>query len=156
MYSTEELKAMKPRMSIEYRISDVLLNSGNFNEIPKKAWGAYISTLFPIVDANGDFKFQVIGYNLYIGNLMTLNEAIANQSEHEIKELESYKDRGITYVVQTKYGIKPLKYGDIAFETFEEMANAITRIKNRYESIDIKVQNSVSESKPKGLKLQRI
>ena len=42
MYSTEELKAMKPRMSIEYRISDVLLNSGNFNEIPKKAWGAYI------------------------------------------------------------------------------------------------------------------
>ncbi len=155
MYNDDELQSMMPRMSIEYRIEAGFLNNGTFDNIPENAFGAHIVTSFPIVGADGKFRNFRTSYDLFVGKVFEVKELleqINNQTENNntmfvtdgISEemIKEYQEAGIQNVVSTKNGVAPLRYGDVAFATQEEMAAAITKINQTFKSVDILVQNA--------------
>ncbi len=151
MYNDDELQSMLPRMTIEYRIEAGFLNSGTFDNVPENAFGAHIATFFPIVDVDGKFRISSHSYDLFVGEVFKVKELLEqinnptkNNNTMFVTEgmLKEYQQTGIQNVVSTKNGVVPLKYGDAAFATQEEMAATITKINQTFNSIDILVQNA--------------
>lgn len=154
MYSEEELQFMTPKMSIEYRVEQGFLHSGTFDNIPENAFGAHICTHFPTVAANGEFRFSSDSFDLFVGETFEVKDLLSqinkpsensetvivanNIAKETIKE---YEKAGVKRVVSTKSGVIPLRYGDAAFSTHEEMAQAITKISQTFNSVNISVQN---------------
>lgn len=160
MFNSEELQFMAPKMSIEYRVEEGFLTSGNFDEIPANAFGALISTRFPVVGANGEFKFAWDKFNLFVGESYSVNDVLeyannpTNNSEGEkvlianetaLKKIKEYKEQGYQKVANTRMGVVPLGYNDDVFTSHEEMAKAIAKINQTFKSIDFSIQNSQDE-----------
>ena len=151
MISDEELETMKPKMSIEYGIDPDTLSYGNFDDIPKNAYMAKIQYTFFKVGANATFDIDSTSYNLYVGqvlkttDLKRLNDKLNKNSQavtNDEKILKDYLERGIENVTITKNGIIPLNNYDKVFSTYEEMVEAITKIKETFQSVDFIVQNA--------------
>ena len=155
MYDEKVLELMQPKMSIEYRIEAGMLTGGTFDNIPENAFGAHIGASFPVVGANGEFRLGGTSYDLFVGEVFEVNgllekvnkpvegnDAIIVANEISKEKIQEYQSKGITKVVSTKIGVVPLKYGDAAFSTQEEMAAAITKINQTFKSVNISVQNA--------------
>lgn len=158
MFNSEELEFMRPRMSIEYRIDEGFLTSGKFDEIPKNAVGAYIGTSFPVVHADGEFRFARHSFNLFVGESFLVEDILAQANkptdnsdsvlvvdELALKKIKEYKEQGYQKVASTRMGVVPLGYNDAVFASHEDMAEAITKINQTFKSIDFSIQNSQEE-----------
>ena len=151
MFSDEELKDMIPRMTIEYRVQEGFLSSGSFKKIPENAFGAHITTGFVIVNSKGQFEPAVEEYDLYVGHTFDVEkllDSINNKviESNSLKEdLKEFEKTGIKQIVLTKSGIVPFRYKDAVFPTYEEMAQAITKIDETFSSVNFSVQNSESQ-----------
>lgn len=155
MFNSEELQFMLPKMSIEYRVEEGFLTSGTFDKIPVNAFGAYVSTKFPAVGANGKFKITRCAFNLFVGEGFLVDDVLAqanktiNNSENDhginesvLKRIKKYKEQGYQRVANTKIGVVPLDYNDAVFATNKEMAEAITKIHQTFKSVDFSIRNS--------------
>ena len=145
MLNSKELQFMHPRMSIEYRVEEVFLSSGSFDNIPENAYGAHIGIVFPIVGANGEFRFAGTSYDLFVGKSFKVNELL-NVTTISKEQILEYQKNNIKQVVLTKMGVKPLNDFDAVFPTQEEMAQAITKINEKFKSVNFSVQNSETQT----------
>ena len=155
MFNDEELQMFIPKMSIEYRIEKGFLTGGTFDNIPENACGAHIVSTFPVVGADGEFRFCQNSYDLFVGEVFEIagllekinkldeaSETVVVASELSKEKIKEYSEQGIKKIVSTKFGVMPLNYGDAAFSTQEEMAAAINKINQAFGSVDFSVQNS--------------
>ena len=142
---------MKPGMSIEYRVKPGFLTSGTFDYIPENAFGAYIGAAFPVVGADGEFRLSGTSYNLFVGKTFEISELLEliNKPTNgtgivpdgALKEkLLKYSKEGFTKIVLTKSGVVPLNNMDAVFLTQEEMATAISKIHEKFRSINISIE----------------
>ncbi len=158
MHSDDELQFLTPRMSIEYRDAFAFLSNGTFDNIPKDAFGAHIVASFPVVGADGKFRNFRTSYELYVGKVFKVEElleqlyknseiifVVSNTCSTPIDRLEEFNRKGIQNVVAIKNGILPLMDGDVAFATNEEMAAAITKINQTFNSVNISLQNAETQ-----------
>lgn len=76
MMDSKELQNLTPKTYISYRIRKGTITPGNFEQIPENAHGALIHTLFPVVDANGNFKLTTYSYNLFVGESFSVEEIL--------------------------------------------------------------------------------
>lgn len=158
MFDEEDLQIMSPKMSIDYRVENGFLTSGSFDNIPENAFGAHISTVFPVVNSEGKFEFSRDGYDLFVGEVFDvaglLDESNKPAETNDVmvavdgskEKIKEYEKAGIKQVVfSTKIGIVPLRYKDAAFSSQEEMAQAITKINETFKSVNISLQNSETQ-----------
>ena len=158
MFNSEELQFMVPKMSIEYRVEEGFLTSGKFDEIPANAFGAYITTRFPAVGANGEFKIAGDAFSLFVGESFLIDDVLAQannptansnnvffDNESVLNKIKKYKEQGFQKIAITKMGVVPIGYGDAVFASHEEMAEAITKIYQTFKSVDFFIENSQNQ-----------
>ena len=131
---------LKPKMAIEYEFEDGILTSGSFDNIPQNAFRARIGASFPIVGANGELRVAGTSYDLYVGQIFDLSNLEGTKISH--KDATNFRMKAITKFVLTKFGLRPLNSFDAVFATQEEMAEAITKIKESFESLSFYVKNA--------------
>ncbi len=154
MFDEDELEFLQPKMTIDYRVKAGLIQRGSFDEIPENAFGANITTFFPVIGADGKMRPHSISYDLFVGKeyeLDSLLEKLNRQVEIDDKLINAngiskakftkYKSEGVKKVALTKLGFVPLRYGDTVFYTSAEMATAITNIGKVYKSLKYSVKN---------------
>lgn len=158
MLNKEIMELLVPKMTIEYRIEKGFLTLGNFEEIPKNAFGAYIGTRFPVVNANGQFAFSGESFNLFVGEGSSIDEILKQASTstttistETIEKIKEYKEKGFTRFATTQMGVVPLRPPDAVFGTNEEMAQAIKKIYRTFKSVEFLIQNSSVEMNKSGI-----
>jgi len=156
MYNIEELQSFKPKLIVQYKIGSYLIK-GNVDYVPENAFGAIISFTFPIVNAKGRISFGLHSYNLFVGTKIKIDDVLQNnhskvendeffvKAKKLTKGIEEWRKKGFTDIVSTSFGFLPVDYQDEVFETNNEMASAIKKISESFNSIDIIIQNSSSE-----------
>ena len=157
------LEILKPSISIEYRrlSENGILGSGEFDNIPEDIYGARICQRFPIVNAHGYFVPTNISYDLFVGQAFDINYLLKyfddpnqfNATDGLVaKELGKEKlrqfrdDYYIDKVVSTEVGIRTLKYNDMAFETYEELIEAIKKIYATYQTMTANLEFEENKS----------
>ena len=140
MNNNEMTDNLKPKMAIEYEIEEGILTGGSFDTIPQDAVRAHIGASFPIVGANGELRVAGTSYDLYVGQTFDLSDLEGTKISH--KDAADFIMKAITKFVSTKFGLRPLNSFDAVFATQEEMAEAITKIKESFESLSFYVEKA--------------
>ena len=92
MFNQAELDVMSPKMGIKYFKEGFSIASlGNFEEIPENAVGANITTVFPIVGADGKFILSSCSYNLFIGNVLSIDSVLEEVENNNISSISPEK-----------------------------------------------------------------
>ena len=142
MYTMEELELMKPRMVIDYWTSNQEgFIAGTFDSVPENTYRANISTIYPVVGADGDFRLSRVSYNLFVGKVVNIESSLDNSSIVAIvykEQLKKLYEAGVKNAVLTK----PLGEFDLVFPTKEGMEAAIEKIGQTFNSVDFNIQNS--------------
>ncbi len=150
MLSNELLEEMRPKMAISY-YKDGFLYDGSFDSIPEDVQGAHVMTIFYAVGPDGKFELTSDSYDLYIGFMLDIDKALLalkenNTMSSSIALLEEYQHKGYKKAVSLPGSVMlPLTSRDRAYETKEELKEAIEKIYTTFNTIHYEVENNASK-----------
>lgn len=140
---------LQPQISISYR--NVIGNFVKDSDLPQQTFTANIYQWFPIVNADGEFKIDAHTYNLYIGREFEIDNCIETFKNEELKkQLISMKESGYnkfvvpfeSQKVNGTISMYPVGELDRVYSTWEELCEAITKIKSVHQTMDMFIEIS--------------